>query len=1485
MRKFFLFVVLCTLATISHAQLLTWSPAFPNDNSNLEIIVDCSRGNRGLFNFSNPNEVYVHTGVTTNLSGSGGSEWRYVNGTTGGQWGGTTPALKAESLGSNRYRFRINNVRAFYNVPAGETITNVAILFRSANANAAAVIKQANSDGSDMYIRIFPSGTQGVRLFRPFEEPRFVPFVEPITASVGTQVPAAAVASTNTGTLTMFFNGTQIAGPVTNRDTIEATPTVSVAGNQEIVARLTVGSNTFSDTTRFFVAPQTVVAPLPTGLKEGINYYPNCADSVTLVLFAPGKNNVMVIGEFPGSNWLPQNQYQMFRTPDGNNFWLTVKNLTPGTEYAYQYIVDNTIYIADPRCEKILDPFNDPFISSATYPNLKPYPTNSNVVPSRNFYLSVLQICEPQYNWAVPNFTKPDPRNLLIYELLPRDFTNERNFQKIIDTIPYLKRLGINAVEFMPLQEFSGNESWGYNPVFYFAPDKFYGTKNKLKELIDSLHSNGMAVLLDVVYNQLDAFNAPQGRMYWDATNNRPATNNPWLNPTARHPFNVFEDFNHESAATQQLVTESAEHWLREYKIDGFRFDLSKGFTQRQTNDVGAWNAFDQSRIDNLNRYYDYLAPRFPGSYLILEHFGIPSEENVLIQKGFMTWRKMTDEYNESTMGQTGNKNIGDIMWNYTVNGRQAPSPALVGFMESHDEERLMFKNLQFGANSGGYNVRDTATALRRMEAAGSVFFTVPGPKMLWQFGETGYEVSIFACPDGVVPPATADDPNRERCKLSNKPIRWNYMNQPNRRALYDAWSKMIAFRMANPSIFNNAPTNWEPNSNSGFVKVLQIGQTAIAGTQVTIIANLGVTNQTKAVTFQKTGNWYNLISNATTGTGSTTAGLNGVTGSTFEITTTSQTINLGPGEYHIYVSCSTPLPTVSTPITYCVGSPATPLTATGGNLLWYTTATGGTGSPNPPTPSTATAGTQTFYVTQTIECESQRAAIVVNVTATTPAPSVTTPLNLCQGATASPLTATGTSLLWYAAATGGTGSSTAPTPSTAAVGSNTFYVSQTLSCGEGPRAAIVVNVNAIPAAPGVSNPAPVCQGSTAVALTASGSNLLWYTAATGGTGSATAPTPSTANAGSTSFFVSQTVNGCESPRATIAVTVNATPAAPGVSNPSAICQNAPASPLTATGTNLLWYTAATGGTGSATAPTPSTANAGNTSFFVSQTVNGCESPRATITVTVIALPPAPSVTSPVVYCQNAPTVALTATGVGLQWFNVATGGTGSSIAPTPSAATAGSTTFFVAQQVGSCDPGPRAAIVVNVTATPGLATGLSASNITLNSASINWNAIAGQFYFVDYRAVGAPNWISVVNGVATGSAALTGLSSSTTYEFRVATNCANSLVANYATATFSTISHNSTINDGRGGFGLKITPNPVRGSALLDYIVPGNGPVNISLVSANGQLIQRLFTAVQPAGQYQLQLPRELAGLPAGVYVIRIEQNGKGHYEKVVVQ
>jgi len=576
-------------------------------------------------------------------------------------------------------------------------------------------------------------------------------------------------------------------------------------------------------------------------------------------------------------------------------------------------------------------------------------------------------------------------------------------------------------------------------------------------------------------------------------------------------------------------------------------------------------------------------------------------------------------------------------------------------------------------------------------------------------------------------------------------------------------------------------------------------------------------------------------------------------------------------------------LPTATSPVNYCQNAVATQLQATGTNLLWYTTATGGTGNPVAPTPSTATIGTTTYYVTQTIgSCESGRLPIVVNVTASTPAPTVTSPVNYCQNATAAQLTATGSNLLWYTVATGGTGSPTAPTPSTTATGSTSYYVSQTQSCGESPRAVIVVNVSTMPAAPTVTSPVTYCQNVTAVPLTATGTNLLWYTTATGGTGSATAPTPSTANAGNTSYYVSQSNNGCEGPRANITVTVIPAPMPPTVTTPVTYCQNATAVPLTATGTGLLWYTTATGGTGNASAPTPSTATAGSTNYYVTQTVNGCESPRAVITVNVTAIPGPPVVTTPVTYCQHAVATPLTASGTNLLWYTSATGGTGTATAPTPLTTTSGTTLYYVSQS-NNCGESPRAVISITVTATPAAPTGLNVTNITINSVKLNWTTISGVFYTVDYRSATASSWINAGSGLSSGSVTISNLIAATTYDWRVSANSTIAPENNYSTSQFTTKAHNSYIADLKFGYGIKISPNPVNGQAIIDFVIPASGNVSIYIVNPQGQRVQTILNKALINGQHQLVVNNELASLTKGVYFLVLDQNRRGNIVKFV--
>ena len=451
------------------------------------------------------------------------------------------------------------------------------------------------------------------------------------------------------------------------------------------------------------------------------------------------------------------------------------------------------------------------------------------------------------------SFTKPDKRNLIIYELLLRDFSDAHNWQTMIDTLSYLQRLGVNAIELMPVNEFEGNDSWGYNPSFYFAPDKYYGTKNKLKQFIDSCHQKQIAVILDMVPNHSYG-QSPLVQLYWNSALNRPAVNNPWLNEVQPHAFGFGQDFNHEKAVTKYHWERIFYHWLSEYKIDGYRLDFTKGLTQRSSTNDAQFSAYDQSRIDILKQYADSINKYFPDTYLILEHLAAKDEEQALQNLGFLLWggNRENKAYNEATMGYNTNSNISSIVYN--SNERGFTNPYLVGYMESHDEERLMYKNLMYGNSSGTYNVKNLATALRRMEAATSLFLTIPGPKMIWQFGESGYDKSIFACTDNSVPQPYPTD----ICKLTRKEPRWQYMQEAGRKRLFDVNASLIKLRNTQAALFNSS--NFEYNL-AGAVKYFKISEPNLSAL---IVANFDVISSTASVTFQNAGTWYDYLTGET---------------------------------------------------------------------------------------------------------------------------------------------------------------------------------------------------------------------------------------------------------------------------------------------------------------------------------------------------------------------------------------------------------------------------------------------------------------------------------------------------------------------------------------------------------------------------------------------------------------------------------------------
>ncbi|AYA36769.1 T9SS C-terminal target domain-containing protein [Hymenobacter oligotrophus] len=825
--------MLLSAAATVRAQVVTTQPSFFTADDQVTITFDATKGSGGLKDYTG--DVYIWTGVISDKSASD-SDWKAVVGTSFSQ-----PIAKEKMTrsASNPNLYTITFVpRTYYDkLPASDKILKLAMVFRGANGSP----EGKDTGNKDILVSVQQSAALSVRFTAPTAQG--VQLVE-----TGGKLLVSAEASKSTN-LKLYLNNT--LQEEANAATISKELTIAQPGRNEVKLVATDGAQTAEQTLLVYARSAVVTQALPAGMRDGINYLPGNTSAV-LVLTAPGKQHVFVLGEF--NNWEPTDAGYLKKTPDGKQWWVQLDNLQPGQEYAYQYLVDGTLRIADPFTEKVLDPSDDPFIPQVTYPGLKAYPTGKTTGN-----VSVLQTNQAAYTWQATNFQRPAKTKLVIYELLVRDFIARHDYQTLVDTLAYLQRLGVNAIELMPINEFEGNESWGYNTSFYFAPDKYYGTKNQLKRFIDECHRRGMAVILDMVLNHSFG-ESPMVQLYFE--NGKPTASNPWHNPDATHPFNVGYDFNHESPYTREFSKRVMEFWLQEYKIDGYRFDLSKGFTQVNSGgDVGKWGQKDDSRIAIWKDYNNHIRSVDPNAYVILEHFADNSEEQILAAEGMMLWGNLNHNYNEATMGYVEN-NKSDLSWGY-YGTRNWSQPNLVTYMESHDEERLTFKNLSFGKQVPGHDVKNLNTALARNEAAAAFFFTVPGPKMIWQFGEVGYDKSID-----------------ENGRVGNKPILWEYYNNPARRKLYDTYRNLISLKKNN-AVFDN-PSSFVQNV-AGATKTIHLSD---ANLNVAVIGNFDVVSATVNPKFQTTGKWYNYLAN-----------------DSITVTDVNATITLQPGEYRVYTS------------------------------------------------------------------------------------------------------------------------------------------------------------------------------------------------------------------------------------------------------------------------------------------------------------------------------------------------------------------------------------------------------------------------------------------------------------------------------------------------------------------------------------------------------------------------------------------------------
>ena len=833
-------------ATALQSQTIFSDPLLPTDATPVLIYFDAT----GTDLEGYTGDLYTHTGV--NIAGVG--NWQHVI----GNWGNNETQPQLDRLDDDFYVLEITpNIRDFYNVPANQVITGLAFVFRAAAGSPQSI---------DLFVDVYEAGVLSVAILNPPKDQPILEYGDDL------EIVVAAIESEE---ITLMVNLSEVATTTESQLSYTFSSTEYGYGTHWIHAYASNDDETAVDSTYIFIRPEPTVADLPEGVMPGINYIDD--STVTLVLHDPPalKEFVFVIGDT--NDWTVGEEGYMKRTPSGTHYWITFEGLTPDTEYGFQYFIDNEIRIPDPYTHKVLDPWNDHWINEFNYPNLKPYP-----VGKTNGYVSVMHPGRAPFQWEETNFTPPAPEDMVIYELLIRDFVDTSAIKTVMDSLDYLQNLGVNVIELMPINQFEGNISWGYNPALYFATDKAYGTREDYKRFINECHKRGIAVVLDIVLNH--SFNlSPMVQMYFDpgAGNwGQPSADNPWFLETCPHePWCWGNTFDQDSPYAHEFFNRVTEYWLTEFRVDGFRFDFTKGFTNVQTGGNG-WN-YDAARIANLKRIADHVWSVNPDAYVILEHFTDNTEEKELSDYGMMLWTNLTHSFQEAAMGWIPDSNF-DWM-DYQARGWD--DPHLIAYMESHDEERMMYKNLMFGNASGSYDVKNLSIALQRAALTATFYLTVPGPKMIWQFGELGYDYSINHCGNAPVNPipGNIDENDPGRCRTDPKPIRWDYYDDWRRKRLYDIYSMLIHLKLEH-DVFR---TEDYILSLGGATKRIHLNHES---NQVTVLGNFGVTEATFNPNFQKTGTWHEFFSRQT-----------------HEVEDLSDAITLQPGEFRLYSTTQFP--------------------------------------------------------------------------------------------------------------------------------------------------------------------------------------------------------------------------------------------------------------------------------------------------------------------------------------------------------------------------------------------------------------------------------------------------------------------------------------------------------------------------------------------------------------------------------------------------
>lgn len=761
MKRLLFFLV----ALLPLAQLTAWgAPVFttspdPLQEASKDVKIFFDADASGIAALKNASEIYAHIGVT--LTSTPGN-WAYVK----GGWADNTPDKKFSKTTNGRWELAIGDIRSYFGITnPDDRIAKIALIARTPDGK---------SQTADHFIDVLEEGFQMLLT----TDANSLVINKPTTI-------AFSAATTEPAEITLWVDNEAIgtANGVTN---LTRSHTFSTKGKFHTV-RATASNGTATITRELTVAyPEPSSAATYPGGTPRQGAVKNADGTVTFCIAAPEKTSVILIPSWDDYQTLDKNvmhyqDYQGFRY-----FWVTTsEKLRDDVYYPYYYLVDGTIKVADPYARLILDNDSDKSLPEACFPDMPRYPYEK----FSDTMLAVYRGDIDQYDWdeATLKFQIPDRRSLNIYELLLRDFTGDGSdadgkhfgtFRTALPKVKYLASLGINAVELMPVMEFNGNNSWGYNTNNYMALDKAYGSPADMRDFVAECHRHGIAVILDIVFNQSDGKH-PWYQMY-------DITSNPFYNENSPHKYNVLNDWNQDCPLVANHWIDVVTYWMEAYKVDGFRFDLVKGLGTNASygNNPETTDSYNSSRVAKMKELHAAISAVNPDAIHINELLGTSNEENEMGDDGQLNWVKVCDgsySYAMGTDDKSGDtKGFAASQWGRTVG-------QTVDFAESHDEPRVANMVKTKGHSSVKYSVANPKSAsVRRLGSVAAQMLMCPGAKMIWQFGELGAD----------------DNQGSDLDKLRPIAPKWEHLEVAARAALHDNYRALCNMRLKNSEMF-----------------------------------------------------------------------------------------------------------------------------------------------------------------------------------------------------------------------------------------------------------------------------------------------------------------------------------------------------------------------------------------------------------------------------------------------------------------------------------------------------------------------------------------------------------------------------------------------------------------------------------------------------------------------------------------------------------